>query len=353
MERKARKGRGAVSNATGRYESLVHEAVDDGWGLADELPLLRTSLSLDTAKRVISYNQSPDVFFDRSVNPYRGCEHGCVYCFARPTHTWLGLSAGLDFESRLFYKPEAVERLREELSSARYQCQPLALGINTDAYQPVERKVGLTRRILELLAEVRHPVILVTKSSLIERDIDLLAPMAASQLVSVSISISTLSRNLSRRLEPRAASPERRLETMRRIADAGIPLTLLMAPVIPVITDSEMETILQAGREAGAGSAAYVLLRLPHEVRDLFIEWLEEHERLRASHVMSKIREMRGGREYDSRFGSRMKGEGVYADLLKQRFRLALKRYGYVDAPSLDTSAFCHPLLPGQQMSLF
>lgn len=348
MERKARKGRGAVSNATGRYESLVHEAVDDGWGLADELPLLRTSLSLDTAKRVISYNQSPDVSFDRSVNPYRGCEHGCVYCFARPTHTWLGLSAGLDFESRLFYKPDAVERLREELSSARYQCQPLALGINTDAYQPVERKVGLTRRILELLAEVRHPVILVTKSSLIERDIDLLAPMAASQLVSVSISISTLSRNLSRRLEPRASTGNH-AQNRRR----GIPLTLLMAPVIPVITDSEMETILQAGREAGAGSAAYVLLRLPHEVRDLFIEWLEEHERLRASHVMSKIREMRGGREYDSRFGSRMKGEGVYADLLKQRFRLALKRYGYVDAPSLDTSAFCHPLLPGQQMSLF
>ncbi|MGH8477586.1 MAG: PA0069 family radical SAM protein, partial [Methylococcales bacterium] len=284
----ARKGRGAVSNSSGRYESFVHEAFDDGWNSTDEAAeTLKTTLSVDTASRVITYNRSPDVGFDRSVNPYRGCEHGCVYCFARPTHTWLGLSAGLDFESRLFYKPDAPERLREELAEPKYQCQPLALGINTDAYQPVERKIGLTRRILEILCEVNHPVTLVTKSALIERDFDILTKMAAKGLVSASISITTLNRNLARRLEPRAAAPERRIETLHRIAAAGIPAGLLLAPVIPVLTDGEMEKILRTAREAGALSAAYVLIRLPHEVATLFGQWLTAHEPLKADHVLS------------------------------------------------------------------
>ncbi|MGH8547372.1 MAG: PA0069 family radical SAM protein [Methylococcales bacterium] len=354
LQHKARKGRGAVSNSTGRYECLVHEAFDDGWGSADEtLEPLRTTLSVDSARRVITYNRSPDVGFDRSINPYRGCEHGCIYCFARPTHTWLGLSAGLDFETRLFYKPDAPERLREELAEPKYQCRPLALGINTDAYQPVERKIGLTRRILEVLCAVNHPVILVTKSSLIERDLDLLTEMAHKRLVSVSVSITTLSHSLVRRLEPRATAPERRIETLRRIADAGIPTGLLLAPLIPVLTDAEMENILKAAREAGAGSAGYVLLRLPHEIGDLFSEWLEEHEPLKASHVMSRIRDTRGGKNYDARFGIRMRGTGEYAELLAQRFRLAVKKLGFGESPELNTTDFRPPVSGPRQLSLF
>ncbi|MCI0654821.1 MAG: PA0069 family radical SAM protein [Methylococcaceae bacterium] len=354
MPNKARKGRGALSNSTGRYESLIHEAFDDGWGSADEpLEALRTTLSVDSARRVITYNRSPDVGFDRSINPYRGCEHGCVYCFARPTHTWLGLSAGLDFETRLFYKPDAPERLREELAERNYRCRPVALGINTDAYQPVERKIGLTRRILEILCEANHPVNLVTKSSLIERDLDLLSEMAGKRLVSVSVSITTLSRNLARRLEPRAAAPERRLEILHRVADAGIPAGLLLAPLIPVLTDGEMENILKAARAAGASSAGYVLLRLPHEISGLFSEWLETHEPLKADHVMSRIRETRGGKNYDSRFGIRMRGTGDYAELLAQRFRLAVKKLGFGKSPALNTGDFRPPVLGPRQMSLF
>ncbi|MGR9107657.1 MAG: PA0069 family radical SAM protein [Gammaproteobacteria bacterium] len=353
-QNKIRKGRGAVSNSSGRYESLVHEAFDDGWGSADEAPEpLRTTLSVDRARRVITYNNSPDVGFDRSINPYRGCEHGCVYCFARPTHTWLGLSAGLDFESRLFYKPDAPERLRAELAHSNYRCQPLALGINTDAYQPVERRLGLTRRILEILCETQHPVVLVTKSSLIERDLDLLSEMAAKRLVSVSLSITTLSRNLARRMEPRAAAPERRLETLRKVADAGIPAGLLLAPLIPVLTDCEMEKILHAAREAGATSAGYVLLRLPHEIADLFREWLETQEPLKASHVLAQIRATRGGKNYDARFGIRMRGTGDYAELLAQRFRLASKKLGFGEQPQLNCADFQPPQIGPRQMSLF
>jgi DNA repair photolyase len=343
-----------VSNSTGRFEAFVHEAFDDGWNSADEpLEALRTTLSVDSARRVITYNRSPDVGFDRSINPYRGCEHGCVYCFARPTHTWLGLSAGLDFETRLFYKPDAPKRLREELAERNYRCQPLALGINTDAYQPVERKIGLTRRILEVLCEVNHPVILVTKSSLIERDLDLLTEMARKRLVSVSVSITTLSRDLARRLEPRAAAPERRLETLSRVAKAGIPAGLLLAPLIPVLTDGELENILKAARTAGAGSAGYVLLRLPHEIADLFREWLETHEPLKASHVMSRIRETRAGKNYDARFGIRMRGSGDYAELLAQRFRLAVTKLGYGQSPELNVSEFRAPATGPRQTSLF
>lgn len=350
----ALKGRGAVSNSSGRYESRVHEAFDDGWGSADAPPEpLSTTLSVDGARRVITYNRSPDVGFDRSINPYRGCEHGCVYCFARPTHAWLGLSAGLDFESRLYYKPDAPERLLEELADRKYQCRPVALGINTDAYQPVERKTGLTRRILEILCETNHPVILVTKSSLIERDLDLLREMAAKRLVSVSVSITTLSRSLARRMEPRAAAPERRLETLCRIAGAGVPAGLLLAPLIPVLTDGEMERILKAAREAGAASAGYVLLRLPHEVSGLFGEWLDQHEPLKARHVLSKIRETRGGKNYDARFGIRMRGSGDYAELIAQRFRLATKKLGFGELPELNTRDFRPPVLGPRQMSLF
>lgn len=354
MHNNSRKGRGASSNASGRYESRVHEAFDDGWGSPDEpLEPLRTTLTVDSAHQVITYNRSPDVGFDRSINPYRGCEHGCVYCFARPTHTWLGLSAGLDFESRLFYKPDAPERLREELAAGKYRCEPLALGINTDAYQPVERKIGLTRKILEILCETNHPVVLVTKSSLIERDLDLLSEMAEKGLVSVSISITTLSRSLARRMEPRAAAPERRLETLRRVSDAGIPAGLLLAPLIPILTDGEMENILRASRDAGATSAGYVLLRLPHEIGDLFTEWLEVHEPLKASHVLSAIRQTRGGKNYDSRFGVRMRGTGEYAELLAQRFKLAHKKFGFGEPSELNTADFRPPQIGPRQMSLF
>ncbi|MDD1611660.1 MAG: PA0069 family radical SAM protein, partial [Methylococcaceae bacterium] len=266
-----RKGRGALSNRAGRFETETREVFDDGWGSLDDLPeRLPTSLSIDAAKTVISYNQSPDVPFDRSINPYRGCEHGCAYCFARPSHAYLGLSPGIDFETRLFYKPDAPELLREELSARRYRPAPIALGINTDAYQPVERKVGLTRRILEVLQESRHPVSIVTKSALVERDLDILQDMAAAGLVQVAVSVTTLQAELARRLEPRAAAPKRRLQTIERLAAAGIPVSVLVAPLIPMLNDEELENILRESRKAGAVDAGYVLLRLPLELHDLF-----------------------------------------------------------------------------------
>jgi DNA repair photolyase len=349
-----KKGRAAVSNRSGRYEPQIHEAFDDGWGTLESLPeTIATTLTVDTARRVITYNQSPDVPFDRSINPYRGCEHGCIYCFARPTHTWLGLSAGLDFETRLIYKPNAPERLKEELASPKYRCQPLALGINTDAYQPVERRLELTRSLLEVLSEAHHPVSIVTKSSLIERDLDLLAPMAADRLLQVSLSITTLSRPLARRIEPRAAAPQRRLQTIEKLAEAGIPTSVMVAPLIPVLTDSELETVLAAAKAVGARSADYVLLRLPHETKELFKEWLAANEPLKAEHVMQRVRDTRSGKEYDAAFGKRLRGEGLYANLLAQRFRLAKKRLGFAELPPFDTGLFTPPVLSGQQMSLF
>ena len=352
--REIQRGRGAASNPDGRYESLQRVAEDDGWGGLDApLAALRTTLNIDTAKRVINYNDSPDIPFDRSLNPYRGCEHGCVYCFARPTHTYLGLSAGQDFESRLFYKPDAPQRLLTELAHPKYACQPIALGINTDSYQPVERKLELTRRLLAILAAHKHPVSLITKSALIERDVDLLSQLACDGLVHVFVSITTLDRDLARTLEPRAAQPERRLETVAALAQAGIPVGVMVAPVIPVLTDPALEGILKRAREAGAQEAAYVLLRLPHEVKDLFCGWLAAHAPDAAQHVMNRVRETRSGKDYDTKFGERMRGSGIYAQLIRDRFHLAYKRLGYPGMAPLRTDLFQPPQLPGAQLSLF
>jgi DNA repair photolyase len=342
-----RKGRGAASNASGRFEAQHREAVDDGWGTQDEPPMpLRTRMEVDHARSVISYNASPDVPFDRSINPYRGCEHGCVYCYARPTHAYLGLSPGLDFESRLFHKPDAPEQLARELAAPRYRAQPICLGANTDPYQPVERGLRLTRRIVEVLHGCDHPLRIVTKGALIERDLDLLADMATRNLVSVAVSVTSLDRQLSRRLEPRAAAPERRLETIARLAQAGIPVRVLIAPVIPALNDEHLESIMQRAREAGAGGAGYVLLRLPLEIRDLFVEWLDTHYPLRKEHVMARVRDSRGGKDYDAAFGTRMKGTGLFAELLAKRFRLAAKRLGFAPEPELDCSRFRAPVPP-------
>ncbi len=292
---------------------------------------------------MISYNRSPDIPFDRSINPYRGCEHGCIYCFARPTHAWLGLSPGLDFETRLFYKPDAPAILRQELAKPGYRCRTVMLGANTDPYQPVERAKRVTREILEVLAESRHPVGVVTKSALIERDLDILQPMAEQRLVNVSISITTLERSLARKMEPRAAAPERRLETVRRLAQAGIPVGVLVAPVIPALNDPELESILDAARRSGATSAAYVMLRLPLEIKDLFQEWLVAHFPLRAEHVMNRMRDLHGGKEYDSTFGTRQRGTGVYAQLIARRFEVARERLGFPGLSPLDATRFQPP----------
>ena len=351
--REVRKGRGAPFNPDNRYESVTRAAEDDGWGSADEpLEPLRTTLAPDSSREVITYNDSPDVGFDRSVNPYRGCEHGCVYCFARPTHAWLGLSPGLDFESRLFYKPDAVAQLRRELGKPGYRPAPIAVGINTDGYQPVERRLGLTRGILEVLVAARHPFTIVTKSALIERDLDLIATAAARGQASVAVSLTTLDHGLARRLEPRASAPRRRVDTIRRLSDAGVPVSVLVAPLIPVLTDAELESLLDTAREAGARHAGYVLLRLPHEIKDLFQAWLEEHAPLKAEHVMSRVRDTRGGKDYDARFGVRMRGQGVFAELIARRFHVAWKRLGYTDSEPLTAAGFVPPG-PEGQMTLF
>lgn len=349
MFTKMQKGRGAPNNKTGRYEESIKEVFDDGWDtLATESRKLETELFIDSAKSIITYNQSPDVPFDRSINPYRGCEHGCVYCFARPTHAYYGLSPGLDFESKLFHKPNAPDLLKKELAAKNYHPAPIALGINTDAYQPVERKLQLTRRILNVLGETRHPVSIITKSSMIERDLDLLVPMAKLNLIHVGISITTLDHELSRRLEPRAASPKRRLQTLQTLAESGIPVSVLIAPLIPVLTDSELEIILESTRNAGALDAEYILLRLPLEVAELFEDWLQNHEPLKADHVMNRIRDSRGGKTYNSTFGSRMVGTGIFADLLAQRFKVAMKKLAFPGLPELNANIFKPPSVSGQ-----
>lgn len=352
---KPHKGRGAVSNADGRYERHTHVAEDDGWGVLDaEPPALKTTVTDEAARTIISRNDSPDIPFDRSINPYRGCEHGCVYCFARPTHAYQGLSPGLDFESRLFAKPNAAALLAEELRKPRYACQVMALGSNTDPYQPIERGRRITRGILEVLAEHHHPVAIVTKSALIERDIDIIAAMAQKNLAIVYISITTLNKELARRMEPRAATPRRRLEILRTLHAAGIPVGVLSAPIIPALNDAEMETILEAAVEVGVRWAGYVLLRLPLEIKDLFQEWLIEHYPLKAEHVMSLIRQSHEGKEYDAAFGVRMRGTGVYADMIEYRFRLACKRLGLNQQRArLDTSQFRVPLRGSDQLTLF
>ena len=349
------KGCGAVSNRTGRFEPVERWQIDDGWNSApeEEPPPLRTTVTIDASRTIITQNNSPDIPFDRSINPYRGCEHGCVYCFARPTHAWLGLSPGLDFESRLFVKPDAARLLEEELRSPTYRCRVIALGTNTDPYQPLERKERITRQILVVLSNHAHPLGIVTKSNLVCRDIDILAPMAKRRLARVFVSVTTLDRDLARRLEPRAPTPARRLETIRSLSDAGISTGVLVAPIIPALNDAELEQVLAAAAAAGASSAGYVLLRLPLEIKDLFQEWLDAHVPDRAQHVMNLIRETRGGRLYDSRYGIRQKGTGEYAEMLGQRFRLAAKRLGLDrDRFHLDTNQFKCPQRTGDQLSL-
>jgi len=349
------KGRAALNNQQTRFTDERKLLIDDGWGTIDEpLQALQTTLTKDSAKKVITFNQSPDVGFDRSINPYRGCEHGCIYCFARPTHAYLNLSPGLDFESRLFYKPDAAVLLRKELNASRYQPAPIALGINTDAYQPVEKQTGLTREILQVLADYRHPVTIVTKSALIERDVDILANMARDNLAKVVVSVTSLDHALARIMEPRACAPTRRLEVIRKLSDAGVPVGVLVAPIIPVLTDHELETILEHCRDAGANTAGYVLLRLPHELKQLFREWLATHFPDKAQHVMNRIQDCRGGQDYVAEFGSRMRGVGPYAELINQRFKLAKKKFGYsVDEP-LSVEKFRKVNERGEdQLSLF
>ncbi|MGI6245002.1 MAG: PA0069 family radical SAM protein [Pseudochelatococcus sp.] len=348
------RGRGAVSNPTGRFEPAAREAVDDGWGEPDDLPPLRTEVLIDKARSVIARNASPDIPFDRSINPYRGCEHGCVYCYARPTHAYLGLSPGLDFESKLFAKPDAAILLEKELSKPGYTPRTLAIGTNTDPYQPIERQYRLMRAILEVLARLGHPVSIVTKSALVARDIDLLAPMAKRGLACVAISVTTLDGKLARTMEPRAAAPHRRLATIRQLSEAGIPVSVMVAPIVPAINDSEIEVILEQAHAAGAREAGYVLLRLPLEVRDLVTEWLVTHYPDKARHVLSLLRTMRGGKDYDARWNERMTGTGPYAALIARRFEVALKRIGYLRRhPRLRTDLFKGTPKAAEQLSLF
>ena len=354
MKHEAAKGRGATLQIEGRFESVARERVDDGWGTLDEeLPLLRTTVTVENAKSVIQRQVSPDLPFDYSLNAYRGCEHGCIYCYARPSHAYLNLSPGLDFETRLFVKPDAAKLLRAELAKPGYQCSPIALGSNTDPYQPIERDWKVTRQVLDVLAECRHPLSIVTKSALIERDLDLLVQLARDDLVQVFISVTTLDADLARKMEPRAASPRRRLQAIQRLNDSGVPCGVLAAPVIPFLTDAELESVLQAAYEYGARTSAYTLLRLPHEVKDLFKDWLVTHYPLKAEHVMSRLREMRGGRENDPEFGTRFSGSGLFAQLLAKRFQLACDRIGFNrEEIILETSRFIKPEKNGQQ-SLF
>jgi DNA repair photolyase len=355
----ALKGRGAASYVSGRFETATTHAEDDGWDSlqarddTDPEPHPDTRVHEERARSIVSRNDSPDIGFGQSVNPYRGCEHGCVYCFARPSHAYLNLSPGLDFETRLFAKTNAAERLRAEFSRKGYRCSPIALGINTDAYQPIERRYRITRSLIEVMAECRHPFSLITKNALVTRDIDLLAPLARQRLVTVYFSVTTLDNRLSAKMEPRAAAPHARLRAMRELSAAGVPVGVMVAPVIPALNDHEIEAILEAAHAAGARAAGHVLLRLPHELKDVWREWLQLHHPDRAAHVMSLVRQMRGGRDYDSRFGSRMRGEGPFADLLAQRFERARRRLGFTRLPTLETSLFRPPEAPGDQGELF
>lgn len=348
-----RKGRGAGSNPDPRYLERSREAWDDGWGSDEAAPPLRTTVTIERPRTVISRNQSPDLPFEASINPYRGCEHGCIYCYARTTHAYLDLSPGLDFETRLSAKPDAAQCLAEELRKPGYRCTPIALGTNTDPYQPIERRWEITRQVIEVLAACRHPLTITTKSALVERDIDLLAPLAEQNLVQVFLSVTTLDRNLARRLEPRATAPERRLEALGRLSAAGIPTGVLFAPVIPALNDSDLEAVLEAAAARGAASAAYVLLRLPLEVAPLFEEWLAHHAPLKARHVMGVLRQARGGQAYQAGFGTRMRGQGVFAELIRKRFELACKRLGLNRSRvRLDTSRFRPPGRAGDQLAL-
>jgi DNA repair photolyase len=355
-DRMQRPGRGALSNRAGRFEATQRARVDDGWGVLDEpLPPLETVVLPEPAKSVITYNDSPDIPFSQSINPYRGCEHGCIYCYARPSHAFVNLSPGLDFETRLFFKEDVAHKLRRELGAKGYRCSAINLGANTDPYQPLERRLGVTRSILEVLLETHHPVTIITKSALVLRDRELLAALANERLVRVMVSLTTLDADLKRRLEPRAASPAARLAAIRGLREAGVPTGVLIAPVIPVLTDHELERLVEAAHGAGAMSAAYIVLRLPGEVRDLWVEWLETHEPGKAAHIMSVLRDLRGGRDNDARFGHRMRGQGVYGELLRARFEAVCRRLGMTtgEVAELDHSRFCPPIPESRQLGLF
>jgi DNA repair photolyase len=349
--------RGARSFVQGRFETVARESFDDGWTPEEpDTRELKTSVAIERARSIISHNDSPDVGFSQSINPYRGCEHGCVYCYARPSHAYLELSPGLDFETRLFAKTNAAERLREELARPGYRPSPIALGANTDCYQPIERKYRVTRQILEVLAECEHPVTMVTKSALIERDLDVLKELSSKSLVKVFVSIGTLDRELARKLEPRAASPQRRLDVVRRLNENAVPCGVMIAALIPALNDKTMEQVIAAAAAAGAKEAAYVILRLPYELKTVFKEWLTEHYPQRAEHVMSIVRQMRGGRDNDPRFGTRMSGTGSYAELIEKRFEVACRRFGMNrrQTPDLDCTRFRPPARPraGPQLEL-
>jgi DNA repair photolyase len=354
LGKKLLKGRGALSNPAGRFERTGIEAFDDGWYVEEGSDSVETTLEPDTAKTVISTNDSPDIGFEYSINPYRGCSHGCVYCYARPSHAYMGLSPGRDFETRLFFKADAGKVLEAELARPAYVCKPIMLGANTDPYQPDERHMLVTRSVLEVLTRCRHPVSIVTKAALVVRDLDLLADLARENLVTVTVSITSLDAETKRTLEPRAASPAARLRAVNQLSKAGVPVGILVAPVIPALTDHEMERILEAAVEMGAKWAGYVMLRLPYEVKDLFREWLAEHHPQRAAHVMSLIQDLRGGRDNDPNFGSRMRGTGPVAQLIRNRFQIARRRLGLdgLGDRQLDTTLFRAPGLAGAQLNL-
>jgi len=352
-------GRGALSNSAGRYErhsrSLLDDGWDDGWRADDDAaPSIRTEVIHDASRTIIARNQSPDISFDQSINPYRGCEHGCIYCFARPTHAYLGLSPGVDFESRLFAKPNAAQLLAKELSAHGYVPRVIAMGTNTDPYQPLEKKMRITRQVLEVLRDFRNPVAIVTKSPLILRDIDILSEMASMGLAKAALSITTLDRKLARAMEPRAGTPSRRLQAIAGLTEAGIPAGVMFAPAIPALNDHEMEAVLTAAHDHGARTAGYVLLRLPLEIKDLFREWLEANAPGRAKHVMALVRQMRGGKDYDAAWNTRMKGTGPYAQMMARRFHMAVRRLG-LNRPGrpLATQQFRRPPRTGDQLALF
>ncbi len=355
---RAHKGRGAASNPEGRFESIRHQAEDDGWQSAlldEDAPRPRTEVTEERARSVISRNDSPDIAFDQALNPYRGCEHGCIYCFARPSHSYLNLSPGLDFETKLRAKTNLAEVLRADLAKPGYQVSPINIGSNTDPYQPIEKKWRLTRAALEVLAECHHPCTIVTKNALVERDLDLLAPMARERLVQVFVSVNSLDNQLAARLEPRASAPHRRLQAIARLAEAGVPVGVLVAPIIPALNDKDLEAVLERAHAAGARCAGYTTLRLPWELKALFREWLALHAPQRAEHVMSLVQQMNGGRDYDADFRTRMRGQGVFAELLRKRFELACRRHGFGRARelSLDTTRFVPPRKASPQGELF
>lgn len=348
------RGRGARSNVSGRFEPNGYEPFDDGWREDDgDPPKLHTRIHAEHPKRIISRNNSPDISFSQSINPYQGCEHGCIYCYARPSHAYWGLSPGLDFESRIFFKPDAADLLKKEFAAPNYRPSTIVIGANTDPYQPAEREFGLMRKMLPVFTKTRHPVSVITKSALVTRDIDMWAELARQDLARVAVSVTTLDRKLARDMEPRAATPDKRLKAIEALSKAGVPVTVMVAPIVPALTDSEIEPILKAAREAGATSAAYVMLRLPREIADLFKEWLATTRPDAADHVMSLMRQMRGGRDYDSRWSVRQRGTGPYADLIAKRFRAALRRYDYnQDRRPLRTDLFEPPERDGAQPRL-